>query len=398
MQTLQSRPVLFKYVIDEYCAARKSDLVRAFIDALTEGGTSKPIEHSAHDPERYVRDVLSWAHRALPPERENLVALLALCNEIDSSEEIRSALAEITEGLCHPLKVRIELILTSDRNPVLLCSIINLVRFYSRILNEETKGGLLFVTLDELRIQSESVFLSAVENKVKFDLSKGVKAPPSDLTPSPIVSDLLSFLRDIFGVTPISDQRERHDLSKAVSLVIDPLLRAIDETACHLSSTDMAVYLLNCIYQIQCTISLCQFVDDYSERLRAQADAQMDTLTSEQASSLVANLNLGPIYTILQGQEKGPLSMIPTMEASTLRSFMNKFDSFIAMPDVFLLQQISLLVSSVYKVSIRKRSFEVIIAIYKNLYSSIHDPVNRYENPNSIVRRTPDEVSELLAL
>ncbi|XP_077283156.1 conserved oligomeric Golgi complex subunit 6 [Arctopsyche grandis] len=398
LEKLQSRPVLFKYVVDEYCAARKSDLVRAFINALTEGGAGKPIEHNAHDPERYTSDILSWVRQILPLEKENLAALFKRCDQIDSAEEIRTTLADITEGLCHPLKVRIELILTSDKNPVLLCAIVNLLRFYGRILNDELRGGLLFVTLDELRIQGENVFLAAVEIKVKADLGRGVKAPPSNLSPSPIVSDLLSFLREIFAATPISDQRERADLLKAVSFVIDPLLRAVNETACHLSSSDMAVYLLNCIYQIQCTISLCQFVNDYGERLQAQSDAQMDTLTSEQASSLVANLNLGPIYTILQGQEKGPLSAIPGMESSALRSFMNKFDSFIAMPDVFLLPQITLLVSSANKISIRKRSFEVILAIYKNLHSSIHNPNNKYENPNTIVRRTPEEVSELLAL
>lgn len=46
-------------------------------------------------------------------------------------------------------------------------------------------------------------------------------------------------------------------------------------------------------------------------RNKAQSDAQIDTLTSEQASSLVANLNLGPIYTILQDHSQGPLSGVP---------------------------------------------------------------------------------------
>jgi len=55
MGRLQDRPVLFKYVIDEYATARRSILVRAFIDALTVGGVGgnpKPIEMLAHDPKR----------------------------------------------------------------------------------------------------------------------------------------------------------------------------------------------------------------------------------------------------------------------------------------------------------------------------------------------------------
>lgn len=55
MQKLQDRPVLFKYVIDEYATSRRSILVRNFIDALTIGGPNgnpKPIELHAHDPKR----------------------------------------------------------------------------------------------------------------------------------------------------------------------------------------------------------------------------------------------------------------------------------------------------------------------------------------------------------
>lgn len=84
----------------------------------------------------------------------------------------------------------------------------------------------------------------------------------------------------------------------------------------------MAVYLLNCMYAITTCLSLYEFMDERLERLQAQSDAQIDTLTSEQASSLVANLSLGPIYTILQDSSHGPLSQIPGMEPSNLRLFL----------------------------------------------------------------------------
>lgn len=58
-----------------------------------------------------------------------------------------------------------------------------------------------------------------------------------------------------------------------------------------------------------------EYVDDRIERLQGQSDAQIDTLTSEQASSLVANLSLGPIYTLLQ-------SPTPNIDVNTLTAFM----------------------------------------------------------------------------
>ena len=62
-------------------------------------------------------------------------------------------------------------------------------------------------------------------------------------------------------------------------------------------------------------------MDQRLERLQAQSDAQIDTLTSELASSLVANLNLGPIYTILQSREQAPLSSIPGMDPVSIKEF-----------------------------------------------------------------------------
>lgn len=63
-------------------------------------------------------------------------------------------------------------------------------------------------------------------------------------------------------------------------------------------------------------------MEDRLERLQAQSEAQLDTLTSQQASSLVANLNLGPIYTILQDSSHAALSTIPGMEPSNLKNFL----------------------------------------------------------------------------
>ncbi|KAL1131093.1 hypothetical protein AAG570_012330 [Ranatra chinensis] len=158
----------------------------------------------------------------------------------------------------------------------------------------------------------------------------------------------------------------------------------------------MAVYLLNCLHLMQTTLAFYEFMDERLERLQAQCDAQLDTLTSEQASSLVANLNLGPIYTILQEQGKGPLSHIPGMQPSSLNNFLRKLENFISMPELLQLPQVNCLLSGNHRTLVQKRSIEVIVAIYKQLYQCIHDPTNLYENPSSFISRTPQQVSDAL--
>lgn len=390
----QNRQVLFSNIVDEYCSARKATTVQSFIDALTKGSDgSKPIEFYANDAKRYIGDILTWVYQIIPIEKENLHTLYKHCNMPDKNEQITDALTSIMEAICPLLKVRAELILKPDKDPLVLWSITNLITYYKEVVQCVTPKGHLIDTFEELLKKSEDVFLITLDSKIQKDLSHGVKAPPVDLNPSIVVTDLVSFMRDLLAVM----NNIRNDDKKIITThILDPLLHAINETACHLSSTDMSVYMLNCIYHIQCTLSLYTIMDDYNERLQAQSEAQIDTLTSEQASYLVANLNLGPIYTILQEKASGPLSSIPGMDTSSLKTFLNKFDMFLVSPDHYILPQLNLLLSHSHKSFVKKRAFEVILAIYAQLYQAVHDANNGYADPHLIVRRTPEEVTNLL--
>jgi hypothetical protein len=71
-------------------------------------------------------------------------------------------------------------------------------------------------------------------------------------------------------------------------------------------------------------------------------------------------------------------------------------DAFLVMPDMLLLPQISLLLSSVHRSTVQQRAFEIIAAIYKQLYEAVHDPENLYQNPEMLMPRTPDQVLKLI--
>ncbi|CAK9802859.1 Conserved oligomeric Golgi complex subunit 6 [Anthophora plagiata] len=352
MNKLQDRPVLFKYILDEYCTARKTALVGSFIDALTlgegYGSTPNPIEMHANDPKRYIGDMLAWLHQAIPVEKENILTLVKNCDKTDVSDQIKQSLSNITEGLCHPLKSRIENVVSVDAPATVLYSITTLLRFYRAIIQQVIPDS----TLD-------------------------------------------STLADLLILTSIADGREK-DMLQIVSCIIDPLLQEVNETASRLPTVDMAVYLLNCMHQIQSTLALYEYMDQRLERLQAQSDAQIDTLTSEQVISLVAHLNLGLIYTCLQGHEQGPLSSIPGMDPLSVKQFTNNLEACLVMPDVLLLPQISLLQSANHRSVTQKRSFDVIGAIYKQLYEACHDPKNLYQNPSSLFSRTPEDLLKAL--
>lgn len=95
-------------------------MLSLFLDALTRGGPSglpRPIELHAHDPIRYVGDMLAWVHQAIAAECEFLESLFGLSGRArmvgsvrsfggsEEEEWMRELLNSTVGKLCMPLKV-----------------------------------------------------------------------------------------------------------------------------------------------------------------------------------------------------------------------------------------------------------------------------------------------------
>lgn len=388
MQQLQDRPGLFKCTIDEYATNRRAILVRNFIDVLNKG--PKPIEMQANDPKKYINDMMAFLHSSLLVEKENLLLLVKNCDQLDTSNLLQSALVSISDGIPHPLKMRVQNILNC-KDTIVLYSIANLIKFYQNIINGLIKGGngKLELCLEELRQLSEAAYITSITYRVKAHLQQFNENQINDLNPPPSLYTLLSLLKEILSVVANMVDERQSDITKVVQCVIDPLLQHINETASHLSTTtDMAVFILNCVYEIQNSLAIFEYMDQRMERLQAQCDAQLDTLTSEQANSLVANLNLTQLYTVLKSGSK--------FDAHLLKLFLKKFDEFLEMPDILFLPQVNLLIAASHREAVQKRSFNVIHAIYKQLYERVMDPDSGFDA--SLFQKTPDMVLEMLGL
>lgn len=396
IKPFQNRMILFSNLIEEYSTARRAVMVRLFIDALTKGGPNgvpKPIETYAQDKKRYVGDMLAWLRQYIPSEKENFLILLKDCNicKQEIKEEINKGMSNITEGVCSLLSVRIEYIISSSPSPFELHDIASLLRFYVNVIGEELPNTALTTTLTELKEVTECAFLNSIQNLVRHSLLEKIETPATDLTPSSGIGYLLNFMREILSLAELNDGRKEF-IMKIINCVIEPLLQAVNLSASRLTSVDMAVYLLNCINEILKVVSMYEFTDEWLERLQAQAEAQLDTLTSEQASSLVVNLNLSSIYTILQDTSKFPLSQVPGMDRGNLECFLNKFESFLNSPEMMVLPQVNYIFNVNYRSRILYRANEVIVAVYKQLFKCITDPVNKYENPYTLMPHSPEEI------
>ena len=96
----------------------------------------RPIELHSHDPLRYVGDMAAWIHQCAATERENLNQLVKQCPEHLVAPHRRDMMLKILEGVCRPLKIRLEQILVAEPGPVALYKLSNLLQFYQRTIRK----------------------------------------------------------------------------------------------------------------------------------------------------------------------------------------------------------------------------------------------------------------------
>ncbi|XP_038673857.1 conserved oligomeric Golgi complex subunit 6 isoform X1 [Scyliorhinus canicula] len=406
MEALQDRLVVYNYILDEFGTARRSAVVRGFIDALTRGGpggTPRPIEMHSHDPLRYVGDMLAWLHQAAASEKEHLEALLKLVTIQGVEDNIQQVVGHITEGVCRPLKVRIEQVIVAEPGAVLLYKLSNLLKFYHHTISGIVGNcaATLLTTIEEMHVLSKKMFFNSLGLHASKLMDK-VELPPPDLGPTTALNHTLSLLREVLSchdssVVPL-DARQA-DFVQVLSCIMDPLLQLCTVSASNLDTADMATYMVNSLYMMKTTLSLFEFTDKRLEMLQFQIEAHLDTLINEQASFVLTRAGLSYIYNSVQQHkpEQGPLSNLPNMDGGSLKAAMVQFDRYLSSPDSLLMPQLNFILSGTLKEKIFKRSTELVCGAYSNIYTAVMNPTNEYKEPVTILQRSPQQVQTLLS-
>ncbi|KAK9962560.1 hypothetical protein ABG768_007918 [Culter alburnus] len=406
MESLQDRPVLYKYTLDEFGTARRSSVVRGFIDALTRGGpggTPRPIEMHSHDPMRYVGDMLAWLHQATASEKEHLEALLKQVTVQGVEENMQEVVGHITEGVCRPLKVRIEQVIIAEPGAVLLYKLSNLLKFYHHTISGimGTSVSSLLMTIDEMHMLSKKMFFNSLSLHASRLMDK-VELPPPDLGPTASLTQTLSLLREVLAshdssVLPL-DARQA-DFAQVLSCILDPLLQLCTVSASNLGTADMATYMVNSLYMMKTTLALFEFTDKRLEMLEFQIEAHLDTLINEQATFVLTRAALSHIYSCVQQHtaEQGPLANLPGMDSTSLKTAMVQFDRYLASPDTLVMPQLNFLLSAAIKEQIFKQSTELVCRAYGEVYKAVTNPTNAYKDAESVLHRSPQQVQTLLS-
>ncbi|KAM4085309.1 hypothetical protein ACJW30_10G017100 [Castanea mollissima] len=255
VRCLKERPVLFKYCAEEVANMRHNALFRRFISALTRGGPGglpRPIEVHAHDPLRYVGDMLGWLHQALASERELVLALLdpdavvdtgptakrfSTSLESDSGKtesDMTFVLDRIFEGVCRPFKVRVEQVLQSQPSLIISYRLSNTLEFYSYTISD--------LLGRETALCNTLWALKDAAQKTSFDILKTrgeklLRYPPLvavDLSPPPAVREGVSVLLEIIEThnsVMVTASGKKPDFGPVISALLDPIIQMCEQAA-----------------------------------------------------------------------------------------------------------------------------------------------------------------------
>ncbi|KAL2850957.1 oligomeric Golgi complex subunit 6 [Aspergillus pseudodeflectus] len=284
LRVLAERPSLFHSCLDFFAEARDYVLSDAFHYALTDaisGGDSavKPIEFSAHDPLRYIGDMLAWVHSTTVSEREALESLfvgdgealakgiqVGLSSEpwarIDEDEEIafdgQKALSDLVNrdliGVARSLRQRVELIIQGHDDPVTCYKVVNLLSFYqvtfSKLVGPKSNLAELLQSLEKFTLNHFQTITHEEVGRLSADHS--ALTPSEDLSAPQFLLDALEVLTSLMkthdaslGTDDTSDD-QGNKFTPVLRAALDPFLGLAKSCAAELPNpTARAIYLAN---------------------------------------------------------------------------------------------------------------------------------------------------------
>ena len=168
------------------------------------------------------------------------------------------------------------------------------------------------------------------------------------------------------------------------------MIQYCNESASSLSTMEMAVYLINCLYLVHSNVALYEFTELALEKLEGQIQAHLDTLVTEQAAYLLGKVGLFESYTSLQNGELTDEVLAPVKEQSK-----KLITQFFSAPDSSLLPQLSLLTSGKFKADAHHRAIELFVNAYRQVYDALKEKLGEDKLTN-VLPHSPEQVNDLI--
>jgi hypothetical protein len=348
LRVLAERPTLFQSCLDSFAEARESILSDSFHSALTGSASeaehiaTKPIEFHAHDPLRYIGDMLAWAHSTIVSEREALENLFisdgdeikrSIQEGLESEPWLRDEEAEIFDGrkalnslvsrdltsVARVLRQRTEQVIQSHDDATLAYKIANLIGFYKstfvKLLGSDSDVLEVFNTLETSAMRQFRANMRDYVAAVQSDIA----VPPPDLSPPDFLDEALQTLKVLaksYDTSSASADNQDQGFQAVLAEALDPFMSGCVNLQKGLQQPNSAIFAINCLVAAKDVLSAYTFASERVEEMEDTISEQVAQLIEYQHQYL---LHESGLITLLEALEpitdsEESLKTIPTLD------------------------------------------------------------------------------------
>jgi hypothetical protein len=355
LRVLAERPTLFQNCLDFFAEARENVLSNNFYAALTGAPVDpdhpvmgKAIELSAHDPLRYVGDMLAWAHSATVSEREALeVLFIADGDEIaksialgiesepwtrpdedadsdtpafDGKQSLNQLVDRDLAGVFRQLKQRVEQVVQSHQDATLAYRISNLLTFYTSIFSSLlSPTSALLATLSPLASTALRAFKTSTRDHLASLQTSTHPISPTDLAPPDFLTDALTTLQTLmssFSTSHTATASEEETFAPILQEALHPYLAGCASLARTLQTPHAQIFLLNCSLATLAALKPFAFTTAQATTLRADIETNTSTLREATYAFLLSTSGLAPLLSIQDFRADSSNKDIETLAAA----------------------------------------------------------------------------------
>lgn len=373
IRVLADRPQLFQSWMDSFAESREHILIDAFNGALVgiESSLGNAIDSQAHDPLRYIGDLLAWAHSATVSEREALeVLFIAEGEELakglkaglesdpfsrsrsqdDTTDEVfdgRKALSNLVSrdiaGVGRNLRQKTEQVLSGHDDATQAYKVANLIAFYRRTFERLLTADATFLELlDKLQTFALQQFRANMRDHVA-SIQSELRYVPSDAAPPEFLEEALATLRILmqsYDSSMSTAQDKAEEFEPILQEALDPFLNACQTALKQLAPPKRDIFALNCLMTAKGVLAPFGFTAERVKIVNGIIERHTDALIEAQVDYMVESAGIDPLLAaITKAELEDPstasaedltrLAGLPIFSSASLASISQELDDFL---------------------------------------------------------------------
>lgn len=308
LRYLKNKMNYFNSIITNYTDSRSKVLLDDFLNEVQVSSstkTSRPIFISAHDPIRFIGDLLAYIHSVVVNEKETISNIFLAEDNILKNDEV---LNKILKPLAKPIKSKIDEIISLETKLSTLYSIFNLVELYtlmfSKHLSEESE---ILQTIHLLVKSSQEKIVTVINNNLatikasnqaQLDMNLDLQPPEWIID---FYSDILPIIDQLNSDTILNLPVNEHEKFTAmiVNQPIDVFYHHISNNKLFTDKRDQLILKQNFLDLILSKIIPVNLLSDKVLEINEMNNNLVSEITSYQLDSLLKETQLYDYFNII---------------------------------------------------------------------------------------------------